>query len=121
MKLAQLYEARVTLGNVTDPKRRAVRAQKWLEIIQNNPSEIQFIEDPTEEMQMAAVTQSPVMIVTIKQPTQRVIDYIISNEQFMKKHPARYRNIVMKYVPNELLRKKWLRRIDMVKKHNEIR
>ena len=114
MKLNQLYEAKVTLGNITDPERRAVRIEKWLRIIQKNPTEIQFLEDPTEEMQMAAVTQSPIMIVTIKQPAQRVIDYIISNEQFMKRHPAKYRETVMKFVPNELLRKKWLRRADMI-------
>ncbi len=77
--------------------------------VSRHPWVIQSLQNPTENVQLAAVKSNPLTIEVIKNPTQKVLIVALKSQRFINEK-NRYEGFIKRHFANNtLLMKKWLR------------
>lgn len=71
--------------------------EEQLEAVYNNPYDIQFINNPSEKIQLYAIAQSIPIIDYIKQPTDNIIEEVIKKIEYTSDYLY-----ILKHLENDL-------------------
>jgi hypothetical protein len=108
------------LPTVYDQTGKSFSEEGQLKAVTNNPDAIILIIQtlkitPNEEVQLAAVSKKGQLVTVIKNPSQKVLNVALADENFIKQ-PTAYENYLKKqFKDNTIMQNKWSRYAENVR------
>lgn len=108
------------LPTVYDQAGKNFSDEGQLKAVTNNPDALILIIQtlkiaPSEDVQLAAVSKKGQLVIVIKNPSQKVLNVALADENFIKQ-PTAYENYLKKqFKDNTIMQNKWLRYAENVR------